>query len=206
MRSPRERFTVWRMMIVVGAAAVGLAIAPAGYSFVAVFTPFAAGYVLLNPNALVGAALFVLGLSALLEFLFRFPVPLWVYLPVTIALEGALWQRRCPPDQARPYKKIVAVGAVIAGLYLVPWTPRKPFLRALGSVRSGMSMVDVRRVMAGYLESTRTGWRITGDTVQEPVVGGHVSFRHSDDPDFNADIATVSFANGRVTHVGFSPD
>ena len=101
---------------------------------------------------------------------------------------------------------MVAVGTVIAGLYLIPWTPRKPFVRALGSVRSGMTLADVRRMMAGYLESSRTGWRITGDAIQEPVIGRVVYFRHSEEPEFNADIGSVYFANGRVTHVGFSPD
>ena len=88
MGLPRVRFTLWRMMIVVGAATVGLAIAPAGYPYLAIFTPLAAGYALLDPDPLFVPALFVLACSVFLEFLLCFPVPLWVYLPVAIALKG----------------------------------------------------------------------------------------------------------------------
>src|SRR4051812_35960052 len=125
MRRPRVRFTVRWLMVAVGAAALGLSIAPAGYPYLPVLTPVAAGSTLLAPNALVGPALLVLASSAFLEILSGSPAPLWVYVPVGVVLEGALGPRRCPPDQARPYKKMAAVGVLIAGLYLIPWTPRK---------------------------------------------------------------------------------
>jgi hypothetical protein len=127
-------------------------------------------------------------------------------VPVAVVFAGALWHRRCPQNQAQSYTKLTALGALLAGLYLIPWTPRKPFVGALESVRSGMTLVEVRRTMAGSLEGTSTRWERTGDAGHATVVQGPVYFRHSDDPSFNADIGAVYFANGRVTHVEFSPD
>ncbi len=93
---------------------------------------------------------------------------------------------------------------MIAALYLIPWTTRKPFLWALDSVKPGMTLTEVRQAMAGYMEGT--GWRYPGSVGGEISIQGAVVFRHSDDPQFNADFGIVYLANGRVTHVEFSPD
>ena len=191
-------------MAAVLAFAIGLAIAPAREPALALVTPTAAAFAGFVPFALVVPAAIFLILAALAEIILGFPVPLWIYVPIGVVLAGALWPRRSPRLRPERLAGLVVVSAMIAALYLIPWTTRKPFLRALDSVKPGMTLAAVRQAMAGYMEGT--GWRYPGSPGEEITIQGAVVFRHSDDPQFNADFGIVYLANGRVTHVEFSPD
>jgi hypothetical protein len=118
--------------------------------------------------------------------------------------------------------------AVIAPLYFVDWTTRKPFLRDLARVHVGMTEAEVRRIMGRYMEGT--GWpalpgsdpsnasgtlNIAGSASQyatETSPSGHMVirdslvFRHSNSGAFNSDWGIISLSSGRVARVEFSPD
>jgi hypothetical protein len=98
--------------------------------------------------------------------------------------------------------------AVIATLYLVDWSSRKPFLRNLHTMRPGMPESEVKQIMARYMQGT--GWLVPPDAssnLAATLVGSgpgsqcvtgtspsgeltlHDSlvFRHSNDGAFNSD-------------------
>jgi hypothetical protein len=204
VRLPRVRLTVRCLMASVSAFAIGLSIAPAWAPALSLLTPIAAAFAVLCPVALVVPAVLVLILAAPTEIILGFPVPLWIYVPVGSVMAGAIWPRRSPRLHPRRLAALGVVVALIAALYLVPWTTRKPFLRALDTVKPGMPLVEVRRAMAGYIEGT--GWRDPDVAGEEITIGGAVVFRHSNEPQFNADFGIVYLTDGRVTHVEFSPD
>ena len=187
---------------------------------------------LVRAAAVVVAAYALLFLGGFVELLLHYPVAWWLYLSVVLVFAAGLVRRRPVRAQLGRLGAVAAVVAVAATLYLVPWTTRKPFLRDLASVQIGMTEAEVRQVMAGYLEGT--GWpaspfgtsdgspagargRLTdlgsgsryataATESGELAIEISLVFRHSDDGAFNADWGIVSFADGRVMNVEFSPD
>ncbi len=164
---------------------------------------------------------------ALIEILLAQPIPWWLYALVGVAFAAALLRRRPLWDQRKRLIVLALVWTVLATLYLVPWTTRRPFLRRLYSIRPGMTEGEVRRIMAGYMEGT--GWeapsslryspaRTIDDPISSPVatvgtspsgelaINNALVFRHSNDGAFNADWGVVNFSRGRVVGVYFSPD
>ena len=164
----------------------------------------------------------VLGMVAFVELLIAMPVPAWAYAGLSVIfLAGAgivVWAK-----QRRWLGLFPLLGLLLAWvMYLVPWTSRKPFLRALDQVVVGMDETEVRAVMGDYLEGT--GWPDLSNEPAEPVGGdgeprtvsvethgeleidGSLVFRHSNDGRFNADWGIVEFDGGRVSGVRFSAD
>jgi hypothetical protein len=162
-------------------------------------------------------------LAALFEILALVPLPGWFYLLCIIVVAGAgLLLRR---TQA---KLAVLVSALLLGcLHLVPWSSRKPFLRDLANIKPGMSVEEVRSVMARYVEGT--GWptnpftedgggvlqeagtdrefQIEANTAGEMEIQNSIVFRHNpDDGRFNSDWGVVEFSHDRVIKVSFLPD
>lgn len=78
----------------------------------------------------------------------------------------------------------------------VEWNSRKPFLRALDAVHTGMTTEQVDVTMRGLVRGPQAG-------VSEY---GTVSFRHTDEGWGNADIGLVTFAEGRVVKVEYLGD
>lgn len=112
-------------------------------------------------------------------------------------------------------------------LWFSPIESRQPFLRDLASVQPGMTPVQVNAIMGKYWKGTN--WRRTpfpSTSVAPEVfseVGGlaqpirtdswgrkqfidSITYRHSDEAEYNADFGVVSFSNGRVNEVEFLPD
>jgi hypothetical protein len=169
-----------------------------------------------------------LALLAACELVLAYPVAWWLYLAVAVVGVAALL-RPAPLRQQLPglCGGVLLLGT-IAVLYFVPWTSRKPFLRDLDRVRTGMTESEVRRIMARYREGT--GWPAnpaaastnaeatltvlgtgaphvtTNSPAGELVLRDSLVFRHSDDGRFNSDWGIVSLSSGRVVRVEFSAD
>lgn len=178
--------------------------------------------------AFITTAALALALLALCEVGLSYPVAWWLYLLVVVAFAAALIRPAPVRHQLARVAVLTAVIAVIAALYFVEWTSRKPFLRDLARVQVGMTETEVRHVMARYLEGT--GWpampgsspsnttgtvNIAGSgsrysTVTSPAgqmtLRDALVFRHSNEGAFNSDWGIVRFSSGRVVRVEFSPD
>ena len=96
---------------------------------------------------------------------------------------------------------MVAVAACAVGLalYFVPWSTRKPFLKALYGIKPGMTVSEARARMAGYMEGTGI---VMPGTTQPFMPAGALIFRHSND----ADWGVVTIRDDRVVGVRFDPD
>ncbi len=113
-------------------------------------------------------------------------------------------------------------------LWFFPMSSRQPFLRDLSSVRPGMTVAQVNAIMGKYMKGT--GWppnpfdsgasspnTLTvlphGSTHQtktnnkgEMEIADAITYRHSDEAEYNSDWGVVSFKNGRVVKTEFMPD
>ena len=178
--------------------------------------------------ALVTIAGFALTLFGLCEVGMAYPVALWLYLAVAVAFAAGLIRRLPVRSQLHRIGALMAVVAVIAALYFVEWTTRKPFLRDLDQIRVGMTEAEVRRIMGRYMEGT--GWPTSPfdtstngtstltdvgsgsrySTITSPsgemIVRVSLVFRHSTNGAFSSDWGIVSLSSGRVVRVEFSPD
>ena len=178
--------------------------------------------------AFITIAALALALFAFCEVGMGYPVAWWLYLLVGIAFAAALIRLVPVRSQLARVGVLAVVIAVIAALYFVDWTSRKPFLRDLARVHVGMTEVEVRHIMARYMEGT--GWpavpgsspsnapgtlNIAGSASQystetsssgEMVIRDSLVFRHSNDGAFNSDWGIISLSSGRVVSVQFSPD
>lgn len=116
----------------------------------------------------------------------------------------------------------------VALLWFFPMSSRQPFLRDLHSIQPGMTATQVNAIMGKYM--TGTGWPAnpfdagasahstltdvgSGLTHQtktngkgEIAIAGSITFRHSDEGEYNSDWGVVSFEKGRVVKVEFMPD
>ena len=168
-----------------------------------------------------------LGVLAFYEIAVAYPMAGWLYSSVAGAFLIATWPFARGRFLLIRLALLVASVAVIAALYFVPWTTRKPFLRDLNRVRVGMTEAEVRGIMGKYMEGT--GWpaspfetltndtplHITGSSSQystttsadgQMVIRDSLVFRHSNVGEFNSDWGVVSMSNGRVVQVEFCPD
>jgi hypothetical protein len=157
------------------------------------------------------------------EFLYGFPLPSAFYL-ICFSLAAALLFI----NRTKAHSLLTIIYAVLlVTVWLVPWSPRKPFLRKFDSIKPGMSVEEVRLLMKGYVEGT--GWPAnpfatnkesrmvaigTGQTFQtgtsqtgEMEIKNSVVFRHTiHDGRYNADFGVVTFRNNRVVSTSFLPD
>lgn len=155
------------------------------------------------------AVLMLLSIPVLFELGLHAPWPLWAYALFAIAggltiwfLSGGSWKIR----EAAVLGFVVALGV----LWVVPWTPRKAFLRDLDRVELGMTRAEVEEVMSGYIRGT--GWPAGPLDAQGHAPPGELRvhqaevFRHSTTGDFDSDWGVVYFENDRVRAVEFLPD
>lgn len=99
------------------------------------------------------------------------------------------------------WRRMMLVGgvtsALVVGLFLVPWTSRKRFVRTLDRVEVGMTRVEAREVMQPYRAYVPNGAVSPGTTE---------TYRHSEEGRFNSDFGMVHYEEGRVSQVKFLPD
>lgn len=95
----------------------------------------------------------------------------------------------------------------IAILYLIPSSPRKPFLRDLKRVKQGMTFDQVEAIMGNYIKGT--GWpphpQSTSGAKELQFEGKHI-YRHSETGNYDSDWGIITYENGHVASVEFSPD
>ncbi len=202
-RLRKFRITMGRLMLVIAAFGVGLAIRPRDYAWLALLTPAALLIAPLRNWAAISLSLLVLAFCILAEIVLGEPVTTALYLPVAIVLSGAIGLKRPIVEHRGRFASLIAVNAMILALLLVPWTTRKPFLHHLYSIKPGMSVAEVRKIMSRYMVDTK--FANYSDSEQKNLNATHY-FRHSDDPMFNADFGMVTFQEGKVINVEFLPD
>ncbi len=143
-------------------------------------------------NAVVLAA--VVALPAFIEIgLALSPGPL-AY--VTYGLASVVLLRLLSVQPRRLVFDAAALALALTVLCMVPWNSRKEFLRHFDQVKIGMSVEEVRAVMASYSFADRMG-------AHELVVRTYI---HSRNGRFDSDWGMVSFLKGRVVEVTFLPD
>ncbi len=168
-----------------------------------------------------------LALLAVCEIALAYPVAWWLYVVVAVVLTAGLIRPVPVRRQVARVGVLAGVMGVMAALNLVNWTTRKPFLRDVARIQAGMTEAEVRHIMGRYMEGTgwpaspfdRPGSRgtlaIDGSGSQystttssegQMVIRNSLVYRHSNEGAFNSDWGIVSLADGRVTHVEFSPD
>jgi hypothetical protein len=169
------------------------------------------------------AASLGLAACALAEVVPSWQVPWWLYLVLGLALAAAVLRRVPWREQLGGICLLASAVAIMATLYFVPWSTRKPFVRRLDTVRVGASENDVRRIMKGYrVVTTVPGRRMAnggeptcdvthvdgGVVSSDTLEPGHARllFRHSCDGAFDADFGVVELSAGKVVDVRFEPD
>ncbi len=159
---------------------------------------------------LIVIASIALTLFALCELGLAYAVAWWLYLSVAIVFAAGFIRPVSVRSQIGRLGGLAAIVAVVAALYFVDWTTRKPFLRDLDRIRVGMTEAEVRQIMGRYMEGS--GWpAIPGSSTNAQgtlnIVGSDsLVFRHSNDGAFNSDWGIISLSSGRVVSVEFSPD
>jgi hypothetical protein len=203
MRFPKTRFTLRQTMVVIAAFAFGLTICPRDKPYLGLIPPVAMWLASLRNWAVITLTIILFVFCALIETVLDFPVAAWIYIPIAILFSGALWPERPIWQHRKRLVALIAVNALVLALFLIPWSTRKPFLRHLYSIKPGMSVNEVKKIMAGYMEGT--GWKNPW-TSQEVNINSSLVFRHSNDGQFNSDWGVVTIQDGKVVDVRFDPD
>lgn len=81
---------------------------------------------------------------------------------------------------------------ILAALWMVPWSPRKQFLKRLYGIRRGMTVAEADARMKGYMR--HPNWW-----------GNCTVYRHSQ-IELGGDLGVVRFEDGNVVGVKFEPD
>ena len=157
-------------------------------------------------------------LAAAVEIGLAMPVAGWLYALAFCASVALLGIGGRGTVCRRDWALLAGCGAAMVVLCVVPWTSRKPFLRDLHRIRTGMTEAEARHLMAGYLEGT--GWPASPfDTAgkgkridsgigrsfavrrlgHELALDGALVFRHSEDGAFDSDWGIVEIREGRGT-------
>jgi hypothetical protein len=125
--------------------------------------------------------------------LYPVAVAFFVALGIVASLP-LLYGRRRAVQVALPLLIVLLALAV----QFVNWDSRKPFLRTLYRVETGMTVGQVDALMAGYMRSP----------AQAGTVGttGEIAFRHTNEGWGNSDIGLVTFVDGRVASRELLPD
>jgi hypothetical protein len=112
-------------------------------------------------------------------------------------------------------RKVLIVGAlalIMVSMRFVDWNSRKPFLRDLYRIKKGMTAAQVDQIMGDYMTGGAVspgnpGIRLDGRLVEQgEQATGMISYRHTTEGWGNSDFGEVTFVNGRVVNVHFSPD
>jgi hypothetical protein len=111
--------------------------------------------------------------------------------------------------------KLLIVGSLVVifvGMRFVDWNSRKPFLRDLYRIKKGMTPAQVDQIMADYMiggavSPDNPGIRLDGRLLEQgEQATGMISYRHTNEGWGNSDFGEVTFVDGRVVNVHFSPD
>jgi hypothetical protein len=142
-------------------------------------------------KALLIFALLILAFYAFMEI--AIGVAWWLYLGLALVFALALIQRRPYSLQKDEVHIFIAVTSFMALMWIIPLSPREQLARNLAKVRPGMSESEVRHIMHGHVEL-------------RPETGKTLLYRHHYLPDYDADWASVTFLDGKVSECSFYTD
>ena len=155
---------------------------------------------------------FALGFYLLLDLALAVSV-----YPLFVAVYAALWCLvtllllwGAPARRTLAIVGLVAV--VVFSVRFVNWNSRKPFLKDLFRIKEGMSAAEVDQIMGDYMTGGGVSMgsprpRLDGQLAEQGATAtGTISYRHTNEGWGNSDWGEVSFENGRVGNVLFSPD
>ncbi len=162
-----------------------------------------AGISRLTLFCIVAGTLLVLSAVAFFEMFATYNFAWWFYVllaaPACILLLLRFRLRELP-------LRLLACSLICffaATLYNDGFDPRrKQFLRDLDTIKLGMSESEVRRIMGDYSEGTGWNFPAANGPAQELTIQDSIVFRHND----SADWGIVTFKDGLVSNVQFSPD
>jgi len=124
-------------------------------------------------------------------------MPFSTSLGAVIFIFVGLWLMR--DRQARLRITVVAIYALlILSTRFVDWNSRKPFMRDLLRLREGMTGQQVKVIMGRYVTDQ--------DAADVSQANGTLSYRHSNEAEYNADWGEVTLREGKVVGAEFSPD
>ena len=137
--------------------------------------------------------------------------------PLFVAVYAALW---ClvtllllwGAPARRTLAIVVLVAVVVFSVRFVNCNSRKPFLKDLFRIKEGMSAAEVDQIMGDYMTGGGASMgsprpRLDGQLAEQGATAtGTISYRHTNEGWGNSDWGEVSFENGRVGNVLFSPD
>ncbi len=121
----------------------------------------------------------------LIEVILATPINGRIYLAIAcgwLLLSWANLRFRRPSRGQRAGAAILL--AMLAVLYWIPWSSRKPFLRNFSQIHPGMTIEEVDSVMGEYPRGSH--------------LPKSLSFRHSNDGRFDSDFGIVYFRDGTV--------
>jgi hypothetical protein len=101
---------------------------------------------------------------------------------------------------------------VVVSVRFVDWNSRKPFLKDLYRVKEGMTAAQVEQIMGEYMTGGGVsvgspGPRLDGRLAEPGAQAtGTISYRHTNEGWGDSDWGIVTFEDGRVVDVEFSPD
>jgi hypothetical protein len=103
---------------------------------------------------------------------------------------------------------LLVTAAVVGVLVFTPWHPRKRFVDDLFSIRIGMTVAEVERVMGAYERRVDSASPYTfPDRPYRGPADRQIGFAwNSTDGAYDADVGEVTFFDGRVVHVEFQAD
>jgi hypothetical protein len=98
--------------------------------------------------------------------------------------------------------------SLILPVRFIDWDSRKPFLKDLYQVHVGMTEAQVDQIMGNYIRGS--GWPTNPNPdvagVAELAIANSVIYRHTDAGWGDSDWGIVTYRNGRVVDVRYSPD
>ena len=112
-------------------------------------------------------------------------------------------------------RKVLILGLFAMAILSVPfinWNSRKPFLRDFYRIEEGVTPAQVDEIMDGYMKGHYGGPPLSLTDVryefndQGEIVTGWVTYRHTEEGWGDSDWGTVTFEDGRVVRIHFSPD
>ena len=114
--------------------------------------------------------------------------------------------------QARPARQrlvlALLVFAVILPIRFIDWDSRKPFLKDLYRVSSGMTETQVDQIMGKYIRGS--GWPANPNPEAikpgQLAIANSVIYRHTNEGWGDSDWGIVTYRHGRVVDVRYSPD
>lgn len=137
--------------------------------------------------------------------------PWWVCTLVLAVLAAPATCYALSMQRRWAHTTLLTVLGLTVLLALLPWNPRKRFVRTLLAVQPGMTVAQVDALLADYLLGAGAKWQAGGvagepSTLDEQGAGTRIYRWNDHDGAYDSDWGMVTFVAGRVSMVEFLPD